>query len=147
MELNTVEYFLNRLPDRIVADDIKNYLDKKTETHLFSNIYKGRTILSPNLMIENFSNADSVALYGGGWGMGNYIEVRYSIKEKKYMYYYTSGAIGEGTHADFESEDWTEFYTYVRKDLLDTFIHFNPPKKVTSVELFFINLTRMLTCA
>jgi hypothetical protein len=44
------------------------------------------------------------------------------------MYYYTRGAVGEGTHADFESEDWTEFYTYVRKDILDTFISSSPPK-------------------
>jgi hypothetical protein len=95
-------------------------------------------------MIQYLSNADRVVLYGGGWGMGNYIEVHYSTKEKKYMYYYTSGAIGQGTHADFESEDWTEFYTYVRKDLLDTFIHCNTPEKVTNCRLFFVNLTRLL---
>lgn len=126
--MEEIDDILNRLPDKIVADDIKNYLDEKTKTHLFSDIYKGRTSLSPNRMIQYLSNTDRVVLYGGGWGMGNYIEVYYSTKEKKYIYYNTSGAVGQGTHADFESEDWTEFYTYVRKDLLDTFISFNPPK-------------------
>ena len=120
-----IEDILNRLPDKIVADDIKNYLDNITETHLFSDIYKGRTSLYPNSLIKYLPNADRVLLYGGGWGMGNYIEVHYSTKEKKYMYYCISG---EETHVNFESEDWTEFYTYVRKDLLDTFIWFNTPK-------------------
>lgn len=124
-----MESFLNLLPDKIVADDIKNYLNEKTKTHLFSDIYEGRTTLSPNRMIQHFSNADRVVLYGGGWGMGNYIEVHYSIKEKKYIYYFTSDTVGEGTRAEFKSENWIEFHTYVRKDLLDTFIHFNTPEK------------------
>jgi len=40
MESNRLEDILNRLPDKIVADDIKNYLDKKTKMHLFSDICK-----------------------------------------------------------------------------------------------------------
>jgi len=124
-----MEDILNRLPDKIVADDIKNYLDKKTETHLFSDICKGRTLYPYEAYwIEYASNADRVVLYGGGFGMGNYVVVHYSIKEKKYMYYCTSGEVDEDTHAHFESENWTEFYTYVRKDLLDTCVSFNTPK-------------------
>ena len=123
-----IEDILNHLPDKIVADDIKNYLDNITETHLFSDIYKGRTSLYPNRLIHYLSNADSVVLYVGGWGMGNYIEVHYSTKEKKYRYYCTNDTVDKETYVNFESEDWTEFYTYVRKDLLDTFIWFNTPK-------------------
>jgi hypothetical protein len=55
-----------------------------------------------------------LALYG--------IEVHYSIKEKKYIYYNISDG---DIYEKFKSEDWIEFHTYVRKDLLDMFIHFN----------------------
>jgi hypothetical protein len=38
-----MDAFLVQLPDKIVADDIINYLTKKTDKHLFSDIYRGRT--------------------------------------------------------------------------------------------------------
>ena len=127
-----MEDILLRLPDKIVADDVKNYLDKTKTHHLFSDIYKGRTSLYPHPMIQYLSNADRIVLYGGGWGMGNYLEVHYSTKTNKYMYYQTGGSVDEKTQVHFECDNWTEFYTYVRKNLLDTFIWFNLPKNEKS---------------
>lgn len=130
--MNNVEEIkdiVSRLPDKIVADDITNYLTGKTKTHLFSAIYENRTSLYPNGLIQHMSNADKIGLYEGGWGTGNYISVHFSITEKKYLYYKTGGPVNVDTLVDFQSEDWTEFYTYVRKDLLDTFIWFNTTRK------------------
>ena len=68
-----MEDILIHIPDKIVVDDIKNYLDKKTDKHFFSDIYNGKTFLSPNYLIKYYSNKDIINLYEGGLGMGNYI--------------------------------------------------------------------------
>jgi hypothetical protein len=133
--LEEIKNFLKSIPDKIVADDVYNYLSKtknylsgKAEKHLFSDIYEKRTSLYPNAMLHHMSTADKIALYGGGWGMGNYINVYYSAIEKKYLYYKTGD---NNVYADFESANWEEFYVYVRKDLLDTYIWFNTPRNKT----------------
>ena len=45
------------LPDKFVADDITTFLLKKTNKHLFSDIYEGRTILNPNCLMQYNSEA------------------------------------------------------------------------------------------
>ena len=118
-----MEDYFKDVPDKIVADDIKNYLSKKTDKHFFSDIYKGRTVLRPNDLIEFYSNKDIITLYQGGLGMGNYIRVEYSTKENKYIYYTINS--NEKQREDFKSDNWVEFHTYVRKELLDLLILFN----------------------
>ena len=118
-----MEDFLIHLPDKIVADDISNFLLKKTNKHFFSDIYEGRTLLTPNDIMQYNSNSDVIYLYEGGAGFGNYLRVSYSIKENKYIYYTINQ--GETPQENFKSENWTEFHTYVRKHLLDIFIWFN----------------------
>jgi hypothetical protein len=118
-----MEKLLLHLPDKIVADDITNFLLEKTNKHLFSDIYEGRTILNPNYLIQYNSNSDVISLYEGGVGFGNYLKVSYSIKENKYIYYTINQ--GESPRENFKSDNWLEFHTYVRKELLDLFIWFN----------------------
>jgi hypothetical protein len=123
--------FLNTLlPDKIVVNDIENYLNKTSDKHFFSDIYEGRTPINPNGMIEYYCvGADVYTLYSGTWGLGFYIDICYSTKEQKYIYYQTS----ENTkHEIFKSENWEEFHTYVRKDLYDMFIWFNDQAKLTN---------------
>ena len=103
--------------------NLGNFLNKKTDKHFFSNIYKERTTLNPNYLIEEMSNEYKIPLYTGGWGMGYYIDVDYFIKEQKYVYYAHEG--GTTLTELFKSDNWKEFSEYVRKDLLDMFIHFN----------------------
>ena len=121
-----MEDCLIHLPDKIVADDIKNFLHEKTDKHLFSDIYKGRTSLSPNFMIKygNADYSDVIYLYEGGLGMGNYHSVVYSIKQQNYIYYTINA--NEKPHEIFKCENWKEFYTHVRKELIDMFVLFNP---------------------
>jgi hypothetical protein len=114
--------FVN-LPNKIVADDIVNYSDKITDKHLFSDIYEGRTTLNPDTLLE-YSALGRINLYHGGWGLGNYIRVWYSIKEKIYIY---DTGDDEDSAVLFKSGNWIEFHEYVRKDLLVTFMHFNKP--------------------
>ena len=71
-----MEKLLIHLPDKIVADDITNFLLKKTNKHLFSDIYEGRTILNPNCLMQY--NSEAISLYEGGVGFGNYLRVSYS---------------------------------------------------------------------
>jgi hypothetical protein len=70
------------------------------------------------------SPLDRINLYAGGWGHGFYIRVWYSIKEK--IYIYDAGEISNFS-VIFKSGNWIEFHEYVRKYLLETFIHFNKP--------------------
>jgi hypothetical protein len=114
---------LVNLPNKIVSDDIVNFLDLKTDKHLFSDIYEGRTTLNPYRLLEK-SPLDRINLYAGGWGHSFYIRVWYSIKEN--IYTYDAGEIGNFS-VIFKSGNWIVFHEYVRKDLLDTFIHFNKP--------------------
>ena len=44
-----MEDILQHIPDTIVVDDIRNFDSKKT--HLFSNIYNGRTFINPYYII------------------------------------------------------------------------------------------------
>ena len=118
-----MEDILIHIPDKIVVDDIKNYLDKKTDKHLFSDIYNGKTSLSPNYLIKYYSNKDIINLYEGGLGMGNYISIAYSIKENIYIYYTIN--TNENPVENYKSDNWFEFQSYVRKELLDIFIRFN----------------------
>jgi len=55
--------------------------------------------------------------------MGNYISVAYSIKENKYIYYTINA--NENSVENYKSDNWIEFQSYVRKELLDIFIRFN----------------------
>ena len=115
-----MEDILINIPDKIVVDDIKNYLDNKINKHPFSDIYNERTFLSPNNLIKYYSNKDIIYLYEGGLGMGNYISVAYSIKENKYIYYTINA--NENPVENYKSDNWIEFQSYVRKELLDLFI-------------------------
>lgn len=125
-----MDAFLVQLPDKIVADDIINYLTKKTDKHLFSDIYRGRTALRPNDFIE-YGYKDIIHLYEGGLGMGNYIRVSYSVKENKYIYY-TMNANEEPREA-FTSDNWSEFHSHVRIKLLDLFVWFNTHSMLENV--------------
>ena len=80
--------FLIHLSDEIVADDIRNFVSKKTNTHLFSNIYEGKTFINPRGfdLYDLKYNTDLIYLYEGGFGMGHYCSITYSIKQKKYIY-------------------------------------------------------------
>jgi hypothetical protein len=118
-----MEEFLNELPDKIVADDIQDYLSRKTNKHFFSDIYNGRTVLSPNELMQYYSNEDIICLYDGGLGMGNYSRVAYSTKENKYIYYTMNS--NEDPREDFKSDDWKKFHTHVRKELLELCIWFD----------------------
>lgn len=118
-----MEECLIHLPDKIVADDIQNYLSGKTDKHLFSDIYEGRTALRPNVLIEYYSNKDIICLYEGGLGMDNYIRVAYSKDENKYIYYTINS--NENPREDFKSDNWVDFHTYVRQQLLYIFLWFN----------------------
>ena len=118
-----MENYFKDVPDTIVTDDIKNYLSKKTDKHFFSDIYKGRTVLRPNDVIEFYYNKDIITLYQGSLGMGNYITVEYSTRENKYIYYTINS--NEKPRENFKSDNWEEFHTYVRKELLDLLIWFN----------------------
>jgi hypothetical protein len=128
--LNNIDDFLIILPDKIVADDIKNFLTKNTNTHFFSNIYEGKTLLNPTPFIKHFSNSETIYLYEGSLGSGNYIRVVYSIKEKKYIYYtinekkYVYYKINQDQleREDFKSDNWLEFHSYVCKKILEYFI-------------------------
>jgi hypothetical protein len=115
----------NFLPDKIVADDIENYLSKKTDKHFFSDIYNGKTLLNPTTLMNYYSNKDIIYLYEGGLGMGNSIKVAYSTQENKYIYYTINS--NESPREDLKSDDWVTFHTYVRQQLLDLFIWFNRP--------------------
>ena len=113
---------LIHIPDKIVADDIKSYLTNKSETHLFSNIYKGKTYISPNRMID-YTDRQTIELYNGSFNMGYYFRVVYSVVKNKYIYYKNN--TGEILEEYFSSENWLHFHSYVFKDLLDIFIWFN----------------------
>ena len=117
-----MEDCLLQLPDKIVADDITNFLSKKTDKHLFSDIYNGKTCLNPNYFIRYYGNVN-IHLYEGSFGFGNYIKVIYSTKENKYIYYTINP--NENPREDFASENWVEFHTYVRKALLNIFMWFD----------------------
>lgn len=116
-----IEDVLNQLPDEIVADDIKNYLNKTTDSHLFSNIYEGKTIISPFTMIKHFKNQETIILYHGGFGLGKYVEIAYSKKQNKYIYYTLCNEENKNYKEHFKCENWVEFCTYVRQHLLDTY--------------------------
>lgn len=125
-----METVLLKIPDKIVADDIRNFLinwkstTTKTPEHLFSNIYEGRTLITPNTLIEYKSSSDFINLYEGGVGLGHYIGVGYLVDKKKYVYY-TCTYGNPVFNYQFETDKWDEMYTYAKKEMLELFIHFN----------------------
>lgn len=123
---NNIDEVLIKLPNKIVAEDIKNFLTKKKNKHLFSDIYNERTLINPNSFIKYTSNLDIISLYEGGTGLGTYLRVVYSIKENKYIFYTINQF--EDPVENFKSENWLEFYLYVCKKLFDIFIWFNKEK-------------------
>lgn len=118
-----MEEALIHIPDKFVADDIRNFLTKKTDTHLFSNIYEGKTFINP-YNFDFYRNSDSIKLYEGGFGMGYYCELAYSIEQKKYIYYIFDHEC-EKLREGYKSENWEEIHDHVWKELLDIFISFN----------------------
>ena len=123
---------MEALPDKIVADEVVNYVHTPPphHTHLFSNIYKGRTTLNPAAEYKWHMFLDKITLYDGGWGQGNYIEVSYSTKENMYIYASGNGDSYTCNNTLFKSGNWVEFHEYVRKDLHEMFVHFNTPSSV-----------------
>jgi len=113
---------LDKLPDKVVIDDIKNYLTNKTGSHLFSNIYEGKTLLSPDNFIKYRATPHIIYLYSGGCGQGNYINIAYSFDDNKYIYVIINA--GENPRTAFKSENWEEFHAYVCKDLHNLFTWF-----------------------
>lgn len=123
-----MDNILYNIPDKIVADDITNFLSDYKYKHLFSDIFEGRTALCPHNFIVEKSNVEEIYLYEGGWGFGNYMRIVYSIKEKMYIFYTFSTEDKENPPVEFKSDDWDKFHKYVRQYMLDTFMWFNKGK-------------------
>jgi len=115
------EEFLQQIPDKIVVDDIMNYLNNIKDKHFFSDIYDGKTIINPAPFLEYHSNSDVIYLYEGNFGQGNYIGILYSTKEEKYIYF-TSFDLYDinSQNKIYENQDWNDIHKYVRNHIFNT---------------------------
>jgi hypothetical protein len=103
------EIILNFIPEKTIINDLKNL--SCSSKHNFSNISNGKC-LYPNSLLE-YSELDqpepTITLYAGGFGQGYYHEVRYNIKDLKYVYY-----VGDhNLKPIFWTDSWNQLHKYV----------------------------------
>lgn len=115
-----------------VAEDIaacKVTPDLKEHVHLFSHLQIGKMqILNPcplNSGCPSSIYVDGVQLkvphriflYGGGVGMGHYMEIYFNTLDKKYYYGWIDRSSSMPASPKFSSESWADMHKYVTDDL------------------------------
>ena len=101
---------LENIPDKIVREDLTNYLNSRDSlnyNHIFYKIGEGN-IFYPEyyLSLDN----DDINLYGGCCEDGLIHRLKYNIDKKEYIFYYEEE---DDIYIKFITSSWNEIYQYI----------------------------------